>query len=185
MPTVAVLIPHLPRRDGTLEYDECIRSVQFQTRQPDQLIIEADPDHTGAAATQNRGLTHVSSDYVALLGDDDYFLPNHLEILMSHAGEADVIWPDCKTVGADWNFCGEFNEERLRHDNYIPGGGSLIRTSAARAVGGWCKPGDPDFHKYEDWIMWKRLLDAGYRFKHIHEITWGYRFWNGQTAGQA
>ena len=185
MPTVAVVVPHLPRREGTPEYDECLLSIKTQTRQPDQLLIEPDPDHTGAAATQNRALARVESDWIALLGDDDYFLPNHLEILMSHAGEADVIWPDCQVLGAGWSFCGEFNAERLRHDNYIPGGGSLIRTAAARAVGGWCKPGDTDFHRYEDWIMWRRLLDAGYSFLHIHDVTWCYRFHDGQTGGQA
>lgn len=185
MPTVSVVIPHLPSREDSVEYLEAVRSVEQQTRQPDQLIIESDPDHTGCAATQNRALVKVTSEWIALLGDDDFFLPNHLEVLMSHAGEADVIWPDCLTVGAEWRLCREFNAESLRWDNYIPGGGSLIRTSEARAAGGWCKPDDPDFHKYEDWVMWKRLLDRGCTFLHIHDVTWAYRFHNGQTAGQA
>lgn len=185
MPSVCVVIPHLPERERSIEYIEAVRSVNEQTRRPDQFIIESDPAHTGCAATQNRALAKVTTEWIALLGDDDWLLPHHLEVLMAHAGEADVIWPDCRSVGAEWNFCREFDAEWLRHDNYIPGGGSLIRTSAARSVGGWCQPGDPDFHKYEDWIMWRRLLDVGFTFKHIHEVTWNYRFHNGQTAGQA
>lgn len=176
------MIPHILERDGTEMWDECINSVRLQTRQPDQLIIEVDPGRTGAAATQNRALARVESEWIALLGDDDYLLPNHLETLEANA-TADVIWPDFLSIGEDHNFCTEFDGESLLQGNYIPGGGSLIRTAAARAVGGWCKSGDVDWHVYEDWVMWKRLFNAGYTFRHIHEVTWAYRFGEHQTSG--
>ena len=182
--SIAVVIPHIPLRDGTEMWDECINSVKAQTRQPDQLIIEVDEGRTGAAATQNRALARVESDWVALLGDDDYFFPNHLAVLEANATE-DVIWPDCVTLGrSDLVLCADFDPVRIQRDNWIPGGGSLIRTAAARAVGGWCKPGDPDYHRYEDWIMWQRLHAAGYTFRHVHEVTWAYRFGLHQTAGR-
>lgn len=180
--TIAVVIPHIEGRDEL--YRECLNSVEAQTRRPDQLIIEFDAHRTGAAATQNRALDKVSCDWLALLGDDDFFLPHHLETLEAHA-TADVIYPDCQMLGqVGISLCREFDAGSLLRDNYIPGGGSLIRTAAARAVGGWCKPGDPDQHEYEDWVMWKRLLAAGYTFRHIHEVTWVYRFGAHQTAGK-
>lgn len=182
--TIAVVIPHIPLRDGTAMWEECLASVDAQTRQPDQVIIETDPGRTGAAASQNRALEKVTSDWIALLGDDDYFYPNHLAVLEAHA-TADVIWPDAELIdGPIPSLCQEFNADKLRWDNYIPGGGSLIRTAMARKVGGWCKPDDPDYHRFEDWIMWRRILDAGGTFRHIHAVTWAYRFGLHQTAGR-
>lgn len=181
--TIALVIPHILEREGSAMYDQCLRSVEAQTRQPDQLIIELDEERTGAAATQNRALARVESEWIALLGDDDYLLPHHLATLEAHA-TADVIWPDCLMLGDDRDLCADYKRAGgILEDNYIPGGGSLIRTSAARAVGGWCKPTDPDFHRFEDWIMWKRLFNAGYSFRHVHEVTWAYRFGDHQTGG--
>ncbi len=182
--TLAVVMPHLPERDHAL-VDEAVASVHAQTRKPDQFILERDVEHTGAAATQNRALEKVTCDFIALLGDDDFFLPNHLEVLEAHA-TADVVYPDCIQLGAMHpSIGGEFNAARLRGGNYIPGGGSLIRTEAVRAVGGWCKPGDPDWHPHEDWRLWLRLLDAGYTFRYVPQQTWCYRFHSQQTGGQA
>jgi CheY-like chemotaxis protein len=184
MTTIAVVMPHIDGRDALFE--EAVHSVEAQTRQPDQFIVEPDPSLTGAAATQTRALRRVTSEWIALLGDDDYFFPEHLAILEAHA-TADVVWPDCQMLGRDdgYDLCREFEAGALRENNYIPGGGSLIRTEAARAVGGWCRPDDPDFHKFEDWVMWKRLLDIGASFRHVHAVTWAYRWGPHQTGGQA
>jgi glycosyltransferase involved in cell wall biosynthesis len=185
MSTIAVLMPRLPERDPAL-VAEAVASVHAQTRKPDQFILEPDVEHTGAAATQNRALAKVTAEWVALLADDDYFLPEHLAILEAHATNGlDVIWPDFQGIGANHTFCRDFNGDALMQGNYIPGGGSLIRTAAARAVGGWCKSGDPDWHPHEDWVMWKRLYAAGCHFLHIHDVTWAYRFHPAQTGGQA
>jgi glycosyltransferase involved in cell wall biosynthesis len=185
MASICVVIPHLPERERELYWQAC-QSVLGQTRKPDQFIVEWDPEHTGCAATQNRALARVRTEWVALLGDDDYFLPEHLAILEAHVtDELDVIWPDFVSIGQNYSFCMAFDGESLMKGNYIPGGGSLIRTAAARAVGGWCKPGDADWDKFEDWVMWKRLYSAGHHFLHVCEKTWAYRFHPAQTGGQA
>jgi hypothetical protein len=176
------VIPHLPERDPAL-YAEAIASVRGQTRLPDQLIVESDPNHTGCAATLNRALERVECEWIAVLGDDDYLLPNHLAVLEAHLA-ADVLYPDFLQLGAFHGIGGPFDETRLRDANYIPGGGSLIRTAAARMVGGWCRRDDPDWHQFEDWVMWLRLLDAGCSFEHVPVTTWAYRFGDHQTGGQ-
>ena len=184
MTTIAVLMPHLPGRDRGL-VDEAVASVHAQTRKPDQFILEPDVEHTGCAATLNRALEKVTCDWVAQLADDDFFLPEHLAVLEAHIGKADVIYPDCLEYGATPGVGGDYDAERLTSANYIPGGGSLIRTAAARMVGGWCRRGDPDWHPFEDWVMWKRLRDAGCNFVHVPQKTWVYRFGVHQTGGQA
>ena len=141
----------------------------------------------------NRALPRVTSAWIAQLGDDDYFLPNHLEVLgdtveaFENAGEAvpDLLYPDCRTLGLhSGELGGDFDPERLMRGNYIPGGGTLIRTEAVRAVGGWCMPGDPDHHRFEDWIMLLRLHVSGYRIVHVPVTTWVYRFHGLATGGR-
>lgn len=184
MTTITVIMPHIPRRDDHPFFTEARESVEHQTRPADQFIIERDDEHTGAAATLNRALEKVSGEWIAQMADDDFMLPNHLEVLEAHIDGADMLYPRCRTIGNDDFRCVDgFDGERLARGNYIPGGGSLIRTAAVRAVGGWCKPGDPDQHKYEDWVMWKRLYAAGYVLRHVPVETWCYRFGNHQTGG--
>ena len=177
-------MPHLPERDPAL-YERACQSIAEQTLQPDQIIVEWDPNHTGCAATLNRALARVECDWIAQLADDDYFLPEHLETLAAHTEHADVVYPDCIELGAEHGVGGDFDPDRLNGGNYIPGGGSLIRTDAVRMVSGWCRHGDPDWHPFEDWVMWKRLRDAGCTFVHVPQKTWVYRFGDQQTGGQA
>ena len=184
MSSIAVVMPHLPLANREPYFIEAKQSIADQTRPPDQIVIEADPDRTGCAATLNRGLKRVTCDWVAQLGDDDRFLPEHLETLAPHlTPDVDVVYPLCIEEGASHGVSGPFDAERIQRANYIPGGGSIIRTSLARLVGGWAVPSDPDWHQHEDWVMWKRLLAAGAVFRHVPQATWVYRFWPGQTGG--
>lgn len=193
MTTITVLMPHLPSETRAGFFAEAKASVLGQSRLPDQFLIAHDPEHSGAGVTMNRALPKVTSEWVAQLGDDDYFLPHHLAVLEAHveALEAaappgpDVLYPDCRTLGLhSGEVGGEFDIERLKRGNFIPGGGSLIRTSALREVGGWCAPGDPDYHRFEDWICWLRLAVTGHRFAHVPVTTWVYRFHGGATGGR-
>lgn len=192
MTTITVLMPHVDMAERAPLFEEAKASVFAQTRMPDQFLIANDPAHTGAGVTMNRGLERVTSEWVAELGDDDYFLPQHLAVLedaleasVAVGNVPDVLYPDCYTLGLfSGQLGGDFDPERLVRGNYIPGGGTLIRTSAIREVGGWCKPGDPDYHRYEDWIMWLRLLMSGKSFLHVPVPTWTYRFHVHSTGGR-
>ncbi len=56
--------------------------------------VEYDHEHTGAAATKNRGLAKVTTEWVAFLDDDDQFKPEHLEKLREAQLDsgADVVY---------------------------------------------------------------------------------------------
>lgn len=183
MPTIACLTPHIPLPDREEFFQQSMESVLTQTRPPDQYIVESDPTFTGCAATLNRCLPRVTSEFVCVVADDDYLLPDHLERLEFHVHDrVDVLYPDFLQIGAQHYIGGPFDEHRLRRANYIPGVGALVRTAAIRAVGGWCRKTDSDWHQYEDWVMWLRLLNSGYRFEHVPLTTWAYRFGPQQTT---
>ncbi len=78
-PTVDVLIPS--RRGGpalqrALDSVEAVRAVE-PTLHID-VLVEEDPDGTGPAATRNRAARRGQGTYLALLDDDDRWLPRRL-----------------------------------------------------------------------------------------------------------
>jgi hypothetical protein len=53
-----------------------------------------------------------------------------------------------------------------------------MRTSVVRDLGGWSDDG------LEDWDLYRRALEAGASFVCIPEVTWRYRFHDGNRTFQ-
>ncbi|WP_405815588.1 glycosyltransferase [Streptomyces sp. NBC_01390] len=135
-PGVSVVIPTHPPRASKLR--RALASVCAQTVQPIAVVVENDVDRTGSAATRNRGLAHVTTEWVAFLDSDDQLLPHHLERLTMEALKtgADVVYPLPRVIGPDgqivprhhdWGGGPEFDPEYLRTNSHIPVN-SLVRT---------------------------------------------------------
>lgn len=191
--TVAVLTPAIPERLPDL-YD-CMVSVRAQTVPVAQHLVHLDYARAGCAEAQNRLLAACTTEWFTLLADDDRLLPHHVETLLAHAGDADVIYSPPLVEGRPGfqPSAEPFDEARLRAANYIAST-CLIRTELARALGGWRTDAA---HGFEDWDFWLRALDLGARFLHVPTATWVYRFhganmslgwapdaWEGQPAAQ-
>ena len=191
MSTVAVVIPTIPGREESLQ--RALRSVTAQTRQPHQIVIEPDPDRTGAAATRNRALDRVTCEWTAFLDDDDTLYPQHLQRLLktAEATGADLVYPWYDGINAtgilttvrdgrhvepfDVPFGPEQREHLLSTANFVPIT-CLVRTALLRQVGGfspppWASPDNP----CEDWGCWIKLLNAGAVFTHLPSVTWTWR----------
>ncbi len=163
--TVAVVTAAIPERFGLLR--EALDSVAAQTLRPDEHIVVVDYDRRDTAQTLNRALAAVTSEWVAVLDDDDLLYPSHLEVLLGACANADVVYSYCDCdFGINVNR--PFDPVALRVGNYIPTT-ALIRTATLRKVGGW-----PD-EREQDWHLWLRLVDAQARFVHVPTVTWRYR----------
>lgn len=88
---VTVVIPSLPERSEWL--GRAVRSVDRQSAQPHDIVIHIDHERAGAHAARNTALAKVSTEWVALLDDDDWFHHDHLATLIHGANEsgADLI----------------------------------------------------------------------------------------------
>lgn len=190
---ITVVIATIPPRAKLLE--RAVRSVEGQGLLPDAIVIEPDPDHTGAAATKNRGIARVETEWTAMLDDDDEFLPHHLAKLKGAADEwgADVVYSMPYIPGApggvdmSGRFGKPFSGEELRRRSYIQTT-SLIRTSLLREAGGFQRPAGS---VYDDWGCYLALLDLGAEFFHVPEQTfvWHHHGYGrpgipGNTSGQ-
>lgn len=197
---ITAIIPTIPGREELLA--RAVGSVATQTRLPNAVLIESDDERTGAAATRNRALVKVTTDWMTFLDDDDTWYPQHLERLEETATltGADVVYPWYDGINAAGvlttvrdgrhvdpfgvPFGAEQREHLLTTANFIPVT-VLVRTDLLRQVGGfspppWASPDNP----CEDWGCWIKLLQAGAVFAHLPERTWTWRGHAGHTSGR-
>jgi glycosyltransferase involved in cell wall biosynthesis len=182
---VSVAIATIPPRAKMLR--RALASAALQSYPPSAIIVEYDHHRTGAAATKNRALAKVTTEWVAIVDDDDLLFPQHLEVCIAaqQVTGADVVypWPLMNGDGArdprPDRFGVPFDAAELRRGSYIPTT-ALFRTELAQRVGGFQKPpGSP----YDDWGLWLAMLDAGATFHHVAERTWQWNVHGGNTSG--
>lgn len=203
---VTVLIPTIPGREALLQ--RALYSVSQQKIQPAAVVVEVDTGRTGAAATRNRALERVDTEWVAFLDDDDEMLPTHVKLCLVAANhtQADLVYTYPEFVGghdplATVDELGRFTphpvnvpfgplqEAWLRtQGNFIPVT-NLVRTNAVKAVGGFPEPYSMDVagasNDCEDALLLVKLLDAGARFYHYCGVrTWRYHVYGGNTGGR-
>jgi hypothetical protein len=131
----------------------------------------------------NALLAQVATEWLAVLHDDDTFLPNHLETIAPALDGADVVYSFSSTAQVSRTNVTGWPQARLvqvlEGANVIPAC-AAIRTEVEREVGGWQHVDKP---LYSDWSNWLRLAKAGARFVCVPSPTWVYRFHDGQTCG--
>jgi len=186
---ITVITPSIPERRRLLV--EAMESVQLQTSPVEAHLIRVQQPPGGALSTAhtatqlNALLTAVDTEWVAPLGDDDIYLPDHIEKIRPHLGhDADVVysWPRdeyewLRIDVSDWP--PPRVARRLEEGNFIRST-TTIRTELLRQIGGWAvgyrdgvfsETGVP----YDDWDLLIRLARAGARFRCVPFETWIYR----------
>ena len=169
---VAVVTPSLPERESFRA--ECIASVNAQTLQPITHLVMLDYERVGPATMLNRMLSSclaASAEWIAQLADDDLMDAHHLETLVAHSTDADIVYSYCRVEGRGFNPNSPFDADRLRRENYIPAT-TMIRAGLCEELG-WRSD---SAYGFEDWDFWLRALDVGARFVCVPEETWTYRF---------
>jgi glycosyltransferase involved in cell wall biosynthesis len=155
-------------------------------------VVVTDKHKEGAAATRQRGLDDVDTEWTAFLDDDDEFRPQHVRDLRNFAYDtsADMVFSWYDVVGGTDPRPEEFGlpwDPNQPRQTTIT---TLVRTRIAREVGGFTDPVEdahldsPDRHYAgEDWRFTKRLNDAGAVIAHLPERTWLWHHHAHNTSG--
>ncbi len=192
---ISVIIPFYNRETYI---DEAVQSVLAQTLKPLEIIIVNDcsressrrhldrysevckildlPKNVGLAGARNAAIRVARGKFIALLDDDDIWLPQKLEVQYRYMQEH----PECSGVHtAVWLLLPNPPEERykkfepaplplaqaLTHQQWVIPSTLMIRTQVAEAVGSF----DPWFRENEDRDFVVRCCAAGYRLVGIDE----------------
>jgi teichuronic acid biosynthesis glycosyltransferase TuaG len=192
---VSVIIPFYNRETYI---DEAVQSVLAQTLKPLEIIIVNDcskeasrrfldrygdvcrivdlPKNVGLAGSRNAGIRVARGKFIALLDDDDAWLPRKLEVQYRYMMEH----PDCTgSHTAVWTLLQDkpnqlFKKfepgplplsEALTHSQWAVPSTLMIRTDAASAIGNF----DRRFRESEDRDFIIRCCAAGYHLEGIEE----------------
>jgi len=174
---IAVLTPSIPEREVFLR--ECIEAVRRQTLKPYVHVVMIDFGRVGPTRLRNGMAASTDADWLAFVDDDDLIDPEHLEVLASHSDGFDIIYSDCRVVGAEmpWKVQ-QFDLQAVRQANYVPIT-VLMRRKLFLELGG--------FHLDrgsigEDCDLWIRAGESGARFRFVPQVTWTYRFHSGSRT---
>jgi glycosyltransferase involved in cell wall biosynthesis len=192
---ISVIIPFYNREQYV---DEAIHSVLAQTLKPLEIIIVNDcsressrryldrytevckivdlPKNVGLAGSRNAGIRVARGKFIALLDDDDIWLPEKLEVQRRYMEE----YPDCTVVHSSvsaffTNFpdqvYGRFDSgpmtlaQALRDEYWAVPSTLMMRTEPIRAIGGF----DVGYRECEDRDFLIRCCAAGYKVEGIRE----------------
>lgn len=177
MTAITVLTASLPERAGMLA--ENLASVAAQRLAPASHLVAVDYAQAGGAATYNRLLAAVDTEWFCCLDDDDLADPDHLETMAELAGEADVIYTYCRSVGREFTQYNQPFDAALVATNSIVPITALCRTRLMRQIGGF--PATWDY----DRAAWVAIHRAGGQYVSIPLATWTYRYHGAnQSHGQ-
>ena len=194
-PSVVVVIPFY---NGADFIERAVKSVFNQTVPADEVVVvndgsrpeerEAlgalalrypfrivDKENGGQGSARNAGVAASSSAFLCFLDQDDFYLPNHIEILADAipAGDArfGFVYADLYEADVDGNVVRTALVkqptashpktnifELLRHDMLVLPSAALVSRVAFEAVGGF----DPQFMGFEDDDLFLRVFRKGY-----------------------
>ena len=192
--------PSHPSRAQRGLLGEAMHSVYMQTLLPDAVSLAVDTTGAGAAATRQRALEAVQTEWVAFLDSDDMFMSRHLELMLKHAQEteADFVYSWFKILLQ----YPDGRKEVLEDDPIFPLGHYLnpfdgsredtviettvttfVKTELAKQIGfqelnrGESNSGEDRYFTLEAWR-------AGANISHLIRKTWYWRHHQGNTSGR-
>jgi hypothetical protein len=187
---ITVLTCTIPGREQLLA--ENIASVHAQSIPVACQLIHSHVDDPAVqpmvqyAAAKNALLPAVQTPWVAVLNDDDSWLPHHIETVQGELADVDVLYTWDASGSKPRVDCNGWSRGKLAETfaetNFLDGN-CLIRLSLLEQAGGfptdWAGPGpwegghyEGTNARFEDWALWQRLASIGARFRCAPVETW-------------
>lgn len=178
--------------DGTREAVESF-AARFQDHRVEYIRHER---NCGVSAARNTAIATAKGEFLAFLDPDDAWLPGHLTksiaAFFTKAADVSVVtspveifWDKKKQLRPHrWvveNWKRERFPESLAIDNFIPPSATLVRRDVLMQAGGFDI--SPALQHIEDYDLWIRLAEKGYRFVFLDDVTARYR--KHETAATA
>jgi cellulose synthase/poly-beta-1,6-N-acetylglucosamine synthase-like glycosyltransferase len=150
------------------------------------IEIKEKPKRSGLGDAKNFGLSFINTDLVAFLDGDYLYCHDKLEkqlIFLKNDNSIDFLatqsWniknnderrlvESCFSLGT--NETHDEIREKIVQENVLTHGSMMIRKKCLDELGGYV-----NIKGVEDWDLWKRAINMGYKFHQIQERLYIYR----------
>jgi GT2 family glycosyltransferase/tetratricopeptide (TPR) repeat protein len=146
----------------------------------ERIVYVRLPKNNERSYARNVGIKLAKGKYIAYLDDDDQFLPDHLETLVTclETFNYEIAYTDAYRVfhekkngqyvetDRDVPYSYEFSREVLLQENFIP----ILCVMHLRSCLDRTGLFDESLNTHEDWDLWIRMSD-GTPFHHIKKVT--------------
>lgn len=159
---LTIITATIPGREKLLE--RALVSVRQQTLKPVVHAYKLDEKREGGAATKNRLMDFVKTEWVIILDDDDMLLPDHIATVYEQRDKADIIYTYAKGNG---RYNRPFDFDALMADSVVAHT-AMFRTKMFHQLGKF---------KVElgyDWKLWRDAANHGFSFLSLPVETWYY-----------
>lgn len=170
---LTVMTCTIPAREDQLARN--IESVRDQSVPVHAHLISSDDGALGPIVKYNSLARAVTTQWLAILDDDNYWFHDHIETILPHFDDADVIYT--------WD--AGLTRPRYDLNNSSPADAALlfqacnvidqscaIRSEMFDRVGGFAREGTEGRPMDQD--LWYRIAQAGGRFRCVPKETWFY-----------
>lgn len=196
---LTVVITTIPPRKDRLAV--AMASVWNQTLRAGRRIIQTDYEKLGAPGNRDIGIAQVETKWVALLDDDDYFYPDHLEVLYTAAieSDADIVYSWFDVQGGTDPFPQNFGKPWDPENPVQTTVTILAKTEVIRKAGGYSNTSSLTVEELESFAQgntvgedFRLITEAnrqGAKIVHVPKKTWAYCHWTengevGNTSGR-
>ncbi|KGK23186.1 hypothetical protein DC58_10095 [Vibrio navarrensis] len=170
------------------EYNLVIRKYHEEFKVLKYIVLEK---NSGAPTARNRGILEAKSEWIALVDDDDEWLPTKLEkqfnlIKKSHDKNLGLIYTWTEAVGQNGQESyTSYHSHRgdvcakILSTNFIMSASVIVKKSAIMDAGLF----DVHLPSCQDWDMWTRIALKGYEFDVVEERLTIYHRHGGESIG--
>ncbi|MCT7949159.1 glycosyltransferase [Ancylothrix sp. C2] len=153
----------------------------------DKGYLVIDQKNQGLAAARNNGIKMAKGRYILPLDADNKiranYIPKGIEVLDKYP-EVGVVYGNAELFGDKtgiWEFP-DFDVNRMIMGNFIDAC-AVIRKSMWEDCGGYDSK-IPDKLGYEDWDLWLGAIEKGWKFYHVSQVLFDYRFREGSMVSR-
>jgi len=149
------------------------------------IEIQEKNKKSGLGNAKNFGLSFVETDLVSFLDADDLYCQDKLEKQLEFINNNDVdflgtqswniskndeqeLFDSCFSLGT--NETHEEISKNIYQENFLTHGSMMIKKTCLDELGGY-----RDIKGTEDWDLWKRAIEKGFKFHQLQERLYIYR----------
>lgn len=168
--------------------DECwdnTKKIITHTNFDLDIEIKEKDKKNGLGNAKNFGLSFIETDFVAFLDADDLYCQDKLKKQLDYINNNDVdflgtqswniykndeqeLFDSCFSLGT--NETHDEISKNIYQENFLTHGSMMIKKTCLDELGGY-----RDIKGTEDWDLWKRAIEKGFKFHQLQERLYIYR----------